>query len=141
MTRQQAVTVVPAPLEIVDRRLRDVGDWGQFLVGLERVVETSFGRYTFTLKDGTTTRDVDVAVVAHPGEHRTVWQALAGPRFDGELRLAAVDAQRTRVTLSLTADPSGFLAGLSDFIRSPQTAAALGLQRIEGMVCGSRTKH
>lgn len=139
MTHQQAVSVVPAPVETVERRLRDVGDWPHFLLGLERVVETSFGRYTFTLKDGPRSRDVDVAVVAHPGEHRMVWHALAGPRFDGEVRLTPVDEGHTRVSLSLTADPAGFLAGLSDFIRSPQTTAALDLQRLEAMVAGSRT--
>jgi uncharacterized membrane protein len=139
MTHQQAVSVVPAPLEVVERRLRDVGGWSQFLVGVERVVGTSFGRYTFTVKDGTKTRAVEVAVVAHPGEHRIVWHALAGPRFDGEVRLTPIDARHTRVSLSLVADPAGFLAALSDFIRSPQTAAVLDLQRLEAMVTASRT--
>jgi uncharacterized membrane protein len=138
MTHQQAVSVVPAPLGIVERTLRDVGDWPQFLLGVERVVATSFGRYTFTVKDGNATRNVDVAVVAHPGEHRMVWHALAGPRFDGEVRLTAVDDRHTRVTLSLTADPAGFLSALSDFIRSPETTASLDLARLETMVSGSR---
>jgi uncharacterized membrane protein len=139
MTHQQAVSVVPAPLEIVERTLRDVDGWAQFLLGVERVVPTSFGRYTFTVKDGAKTRDVDVSVVAHPGEHRMVWHALAGPRFDGEVRLTPVDDRHTRVTLSLTADPAGFLSGLSDFIRSPGTTASLDLARLEAMVSGSRT--
>lgn len=138
LTHQQAVSVVPAPLEMVERRLRDVGDWARFLVGVEQVVETSFGRYTFTVKDGTKTRDVQAAVVAHPGEHRIVWHALAGPRFDGEVRLTPVDAQHTRVSLSLVADPAGFLAALSDLIHSPQTTATLDLQRLEAMVTASR---
>lgn len=138
MTHQQAVSVLPAPLETVERRLRHVGDWPEFLLGLERAVETSFGRYTFTVKDGHKERDVNVAVVAHPGEHRIVWHALTGPRFDGEVRLTAIDANHTRVSLSLTADPAGFLAQLSDFVRSPATAATLDLQRLEAMVLGSR---
>jgi uncharacterized membrane protein len=137
MTHQQAVSVVPASLESVERRLRAVGDWPEFLLGLERVAETSFGRYTFTVKEGTKERDVEVAVVAHPGEHRIVWHALAGPRFDGEVRLTAIDAHHTRVTLSLTAEPAGFLSALSDFVRSPATTATLDLQRLETMVLGS----
>lgn len=138
MTHQQAVAVVPAPLETVEHRLRDVGAWPRFLTGLERVVETSFGRYRFSVKDPCSrTRDIEVAVVAHPGEHRMVWHALTGPRFDGEVRLAAVDTHHTRVSLSLVADPAGFLAGLSDFIRSSQTTATLDLQRLEEMILGS----
>jgi uncharacterized membrane protein len=138
MTHQQAVSVVPAPLEAVESRLRAVGDWPEFLLGLERVVETSFGRYTFTIKDGHKEREVHVAVVAHPGEHRMVWHAMEGPRFDGEVRLTAVDAHHTRVSLSLTADPAGFLSQLSDFVRSPATTATLDLQRLEALVLGSR---
>lgn len=137
MTHQQAVSVVPVPLETVERRLRDVGGWPQFLLGLERVVETSFGRYTFTVADGSKTRDIGVAVTAHPGEHRIVWHALTGPRYDGEVRLTAVDAHHTRVALSLTAEPAGFLAGLSDFVRSGSSTAVLDLQRLEAMVVRS----
>ncbi|HEX2810718.1 MAG TPA: hypothetical protein VHN80_31525 [Kineosporiaceae bacterium] len=137
MTHQQAVSVVAAPLDVVERQLRDVAQWPGFLLGLEKVTETSFERYTFVVKDGASTREVDVAVVAHPREHRMVWHALHGPRFDGDVRLTAIDAKHTRVSLSLTADPQGFLAGLSDFVRSSSSTATLDLQRLEGMVAGA----
>jgi uncharacterized membrane protein len=137
MTHQQAVSVVAAPLDVVERQLRDVAQWPGFLLGLEKVTEKSFERYTFVVKDGTSTRDVDVAVVAHPGEHRMIWHALKGPRFDGEVRLTAVDAKHTKVSLSLTAEPQGFLAGLSDFVRSSSSTATLDLQRLEGLVTGA----
>lgn len=136
MTHQRAVSVVTAPLETIERRLRDVGSWPQFLLGLESVTETSFNRYRFVVKDAAKTREVDVAVVVHPGEHRIVWHSLGGARFNGEIRLTALDARHTRVSLALTADPAGFLAGLSEFIRS-QTTAMLNLQRLERMVAGS----
>jgi uncharacterized membrane protein len=138
MTHQEAVSVVAAPLEAVERRLRDVTNWPQFLLGLDEVTETSFCRYCFTVRDGRSTRVVDVAVTPHAREHRTVWRALAGPRFDGEIRLAAVDEGHTRVSLSLTAEPAGFLAGLSDMVRmSHTTTAMLDLQRLEAMVTGA----
>jgi uncharacterized membrane protein len=137
MTHQQAVSVVPAPLAVVERRLRDVGAWPEFMVGLESVTETSFGRYRFVVKEGAKPREVDVAVVAHPGEHRIVWHSLSGARYNGELRLTAVDAGRTRVSLSLTADPGGLLAGLGEFVRSPSTVATLDLQRLENLVVDS----
>jgi uncharacterized membrane protein len=137
MTHQQAVSVVAAPLDTVERQLRDVLQWPGFLLGLEKVTETSFQRYTFVVKDGNSSREVDVAVVAHPGEHRMVWHALKGARFDGDVRLTAVDATHTRVHLSLIADPQGFLAALSDFVRSSSSTATLDLQRLEGVVTGA----
>jgi uncharacterized membrane protein len=138
MTHQQAVSVLAVPLETVEHAVRDVGRWPEFLLGLEQVTETSFGRYTFVLRDTTSSREVDVAVVAHPREHRIAWHALRGPRFDGEIRLAAVDERHTRVNLSLTADPAGFLAGLCDLVRiSHTTTAMLDLQRLDQLVTGA----
>jgi uncharacterized membrane protein len=138
MTHQEAVSVVAAPLETVERRLRDVASWPQFLLGLDEVSETSFCRYCFTVRDGRSTRVIDVAVTPHPREHRIVWRSLAGPRFDGDVRLAAVDEGHTRVSLSLVAEPGGFLAGLSDMVRMGHTTTAmLDLQRLEAMVTAS----
>ncbi|HEY6797331.1 MAG TPA: SRPBCC family protein [Kineosporiaceae bacterium] len=135
MTHQQALSVLASPLAVVEDAVRDVDRWPEFLLGLERVTRTSFGRYTFVVRDATTTREVAVAVTAHPAEHRFVWHALRGPRFDGEIRLAAVDASHTTVHLSLTADPAGFLAGLGELARISDTSTALlDLQRLEAFV-------
>ena len=137
MTHQQAVSVVTAPCETVESTLRDVSSWPQFLLGLEQVTETSFGRYRFVVRDRSSVRDVDVAVVAHPREHRIVWRALAGPRFDGEIRLAPTDEGHTRVSLSLSAEPAGFLASLSDMAHmGAQSTAVLDLQRLDSLVTG-----
>jgi len=137
MTHQHAVTVVAAPLETVERALQDVAHWPRFLLGVEQVAKVSHGRYTFVVRDRSSVREVDVAVVAHPGEHRVGWHALAGPRFDGEIRLAAVAGGRTRVSLSRTADPAGFLASLADLARmGHDDTAALDLQRLEAVLTG-----
>jgi len=135
MTHQQAVSVVSAPLEVVERALRDVARWPDFLLGLEKVTETSFERYLFVVRDGNGSREAEVAVTAHPRDHRVVWRALTGPRFDGEVRLSPVDAGHTRVSLSLTADPAGFLAGLIEMVRTTHTTTAmLDLHRLEAVV-------
>jgi uncharacterized membrane protein len=134
MTHQQAVCVVAAPLELVERRLREVGDWPQFVVGLERVTETSFGRYTFAVRNGTSPREIEVALVVNPREHRIGWRALARPRFDGEFRLSRVQGGRTRVALTLTAEPTGFFAGLSELVRLSHSTAALNLQRLDALL-------
>jgi uncharacterized membrane protein len=134
MTHQQAESVIAAPLAAVERQVRDVASWPGFLLGLEKVTEHSFERYQFVVKDGNGTREVDVAVVAHPGEHRLIWHALNGPRFEGEVRLRAVDIKHTRVVLSLTAEPKGFLAGLGDLVHSKGSAATLDLQRLDRLV-------
>jgi len=138
MTHQNAVSVVAAPLDAVERVVRDVEHWPRIILGLEQVVETSYCRFTFSLRDRSSVRQVDVAAVAHPSEHRLVWHALAGPRFDGEIRLTAVDNGHTRVSLSITADPAGFLASVADLAHlGHDSAAVLDLQRLEAVVTGA----
>ena len=135
MTHQEAVTVVAAPLETVERAVRDVTHWPRFMIGLAEVAGTSFGRYTFVVRDRSSVREVDVAVVAHPRDHRISWRALAGPRFDGEIRLTPVDAGHTRVALSLVADPAGFLASLGELAHLQRhSTAVLDLQRLESLL-------
>lgn len=138
MTHQQAVSVVAAPLETVERIVRDVAHWPRFMLGLAEVAETSFGRYTFLVRERSSVREVEVAVVAHPRDHRIVWRALAGPRFDGEIRLAAVDRAHTRVNLSIVAEPAGFLASLGDLAHLERhSTAVLDLQRLESLIDGA----
>lgn len=134
MTHQEASAVVSLPLPEVEAKLRDVEGWSQFLIGVERIVKTSFERYTFTVLDDRRAREIEVCAIVHPREHRFSWKALAGPRFDGELRLHAVDERLTRVHLTMTAEPAGLLAGLTEMLKSPESTAALDLQRMESFL-------
>ena len=135
MTHQEAASTVEAPVEQVWERVAVVEDWPDFLAGVRSVRRTSHERYVFTVVDGGhTVRDVEVAVGHHPKEHRIAWRALAGPRFDGEVRLAVAGPHRTTVALTLTAEPAGFLAGVAELAGATVPAAVLDLQRLDGML-------
>ena len=135
MTHQEATSTVEAPLDQVWTRVAAVEDWPDFLAGVRSVRRTSHERYVFTVVDGGhRVRDVEVAVGHHPKEHRIAWRALSGPRFDGEVRLAAAGPARTTVALTLTAEPAGFLAGVAELAGVTVPAAVLDLQRLDGML-------
>lgn len=135
MTHQEAMITVEAAPEHVWERVAVVEDWPDFLAGVRSVRRTSHERYLFTVVDGAhTVRDVPVAVGHHPKEHRIAWRALAGPRFDGEVRLAGSGPGRTAVTLTLTVEPAGFLAGVAELAGVTVPAAVLDLQRLDGML-------
>ena len=132
MTHQEASAVVNLPVSEVDARLREISSWPLFLVGLKDVVKTAHERYTFVLRDSEGSREVPVAAIPHPREHRVSWKALSGPPFDGEFRLHPENERQTRITLSMVAEPAGFLAGLSDLAHPHRTSTAeLVLQRLE----------
>ncbi|HET9656888.1 MAG TPA: SRPBCC family protein [Kineosporiaceae bacterium] len=134
MTHQEATAVVNLPVADVETRLRDVGSWPRFVVGLEDVVKTAHERYTFSVRDGHSTREVPVCAIPHPREHRVSWKALSGPAFDGEFRLHPENDRQTRVTVSMVAEPAGFLANLSELFRSSTTTAEIVLQRLDAFL-------
>ncbi len=134
MTTQQATTVMAAPLEAVRERLRDVTGWPAFVSGLVAVEQLGFERYRFTLDEGGARRDVPVCVVDHPAEHRISWRQLEGPRYVGEVRLRAVDADHTRVELRTTVDPTGLASGLREMLGERHPTAELDLRRLEQLL-------
>lgn len=131
MTHQEATAVVNLPMAEVEVRLREISSWPRFVVGLEDVVKTAHERYTFVVREPGGTHDVPVCAIPHPREHRISWKALAGPAFDGEFRLHPENERQTGITLTLVAEPAGFLAGLSDMIRSGSSTAEVILQRLD----------
>jgi uncharacterized membrane protein len=137
MRRQEASTVVAAPLAVVQGTLADVGRWPEFLSGLQAVETTGFERYRFTIGEGGHRREVPVCVVPHPAEHRISWHALEGPKYVGELRLHAVDDGHTRVDLTMSSDPAGMLDGLREMVGERHRTVEIDLQRLDKLLTSS----
>lgn len=131
MAHQEATSVVPQPLAVVEERLGEVESWPMFIEGLRLATKTGHQRYRLVVSSGRTTREVNAAVIAHPREHRFSWKSIDGPRYEGEIRLSAVDEQHTRVRLSFTSDPVGFVAGIAELFGSSNDVAQVDLARLE----------
>lgn len=131
MSHQEATSVVPLPLDVVEERLRDVETWPLFIEGLELITKTGHQRYRMVVRSGRTTREVHAAVIEHPKENRYSWKSLGGPKYDGELRLSAVDDRHTRIKLVFTADPVGFASGLAEMFGSKNDTAEIDLRKLE----------
>lgn len=134
MSGHIASAVVPEALPKVQLRLDDVQSWDRFLTGVESLTRVANERYLARLRDG---RESLLAVRREGREHRYRWWSLRGPAFEGQLHLEAVDPAATRVTLSVTASPSGNgevldLAGLRDDTTPRE------LRRLERHVARSR---
>jgi hypothetical protein len=131
MRQQQATTVVPLPLPTVEKRLRDVESWSQFLQGIGSIKCTSHERYLFTLDDGRDHREVKMVVKLRYQDHCFVWHGLTGPAVRGSLKLAPVDERHTAVTLELAILPAGLRSGVADMITPPGSTAVLDLRLLE----------
>jgi hypothetical protein len=128
VSQQQAELILRTPLSEVERRLRDVSCWGEFLIGVESVRVTSYERCLFRLANG---REVPAVLRFDPRSHRFSWRSLAGPPFDGSLRLAEVDETCTRITLRLVTRPASAVANFFEMFTPPTARATLDLHRLD----------
>ena len=131
MTHQVASAVVSVPLETLEPALHNVEDWTSFIVGVSAITKRAHERYVFALVEGAGSRDVPTVVRHDHKNHCFMWHAVSGPRFVGSLKLTAIDAHRTRLTLDLTAHPYGFMASVTDMVAHNRSQAALDIQRLQ----------
>lgn len=131
MAHQEASAVVTVPLDKLQQALRNVEDWTSFISGVTKITKRAHERYVFELGEGTRSREVAAVVRHNHRDHCFTWHAVTGPKFDGCLRLSALDGRRTRVSIDLTAHPDGFVAGVTDFVAHHRPQAELDIQRLQ----------
>lgn len=113
--------------------LRHVDDWPEFVEGLNSVVPIGHHRYRWDLVYAGAPRLVDVVLSFDHRRRSITWRSLRRPKFDGGLRLAPLDAHRTRVHLWMSVEPVGLVQGLTE--RGLTNAlAARNLQRLADWV-------
>jgi hypothetical protein len=113
---QQASSVIPLPLSVVESNLWDVTSWPAFLEDLAWVERTSHERYRFGVRQGRRVHEVPVAVRWHARDHRVTWRELGGPAWRGEIRLTALNGRRTRLELTTAVSPRTVLGTLADLL-------------------------
>jgi len=122
---------VSLPLDEVQKRLRDVESWSEFLRGIESVRRTSHERYAFQLADGRDHRELRVVVRLRCRDHCFVWHELSGPAWRGWLKLSWVADSRTMITLALESAPVDLLSGMAEWLMPMTSTAVLDLQLLE----------
>jgi len=85
-----------------------------FLPGLESVMATSPGRYTFVVRQYDVAHEIEVAVRSTPDG--MLWTVLDGPAWNGRLFLQALDGRRTRLHLELEIEPRSPLPAVADLL-------------------------
>lgn len=114
-THAASVLVTTSPAE-VERRLRDVEAWSRFLIDVGQITKIGHERYDFEIVTHKHVRQSRIAVRWHPQQSSFVWTSLKGPCFEGWIRLVEDEGGWTRVNLSVTCWPEGFVANVADLV-------------------------
>jgi len=126
----QASVVVALPMAVVEGQLWDVTTWPSFLSGVEQVRRSAPERYVFTVRQGRRRYEVLMAVRWRARDHRFLWRALEGPRWDGELALMPMNGRRTKVRLTLDAQPRSLFRTLLEVSGTGQQDVRSDLNRL-----------
>jgi hypothetical protein len=131
MRQQQATTVVPLALDTVEKRLRDVESWSQFLQDVDAIKYTSHERYLFTLNDGYCRRDIKMVVKLRYHDHCFAWHEVSGPAVRGSVKLTPVDDRHTAVTLTEASMPASVRSGMAEMVMPNGSAAMMDIRLLE----------
>ena len=131
MRQQQATTVVPLPLATVEKQLRHVESWSEFLQDIESIRFTSHERYLFTLNDGYGRRDIKMVVKLRYQDHCFTWHEIGAPPVRGSLKLVAVDDRHTAVTLVEASMPASMRSGMAEMVMPNGSAAMVDVRLLE----------
>ena len=114
-THAASVLVTTSPAE-VERRLRDVEAWSKFLIDVDQITKIGHERYDFEIVTHKHVRRSRIAVRWHPQQSSFAWTSLKGPCFEGSIRLVEDEGGWTRVNLSVTCWPEGFVANVAEMV-------------------------
>jgi hypothetical protein len=115
----------------VERRLRDVESWSEFLAGIESITFTSHERYRFTLHEGSDHREVKMVVKLRYQDHCFAWHEISGPPVRGSLKLVAVDDRHTALTLVVASMPATLRSGVAEMMMPNNSTAMVDVRLLE----------
>jgi uncharacterized membrane protein len=116
---------VERPLSMVYNQWTQFEDFPHFMEGVEKVVQKDDTHLKWVTEIGLSEREFDAEITEQLTDERISWRALGEVKHAGEVRFEPVGDNQTRVKLSMSFAPEGFVEKAGD---------KLGLvgKRIEG---------
>jgi uncharacterized membrane protein len=105
---------VHAPLYVVYDQWTQFEEFPRFMEGVVEVRQEDDRRLLWRAQIGGQEKQWRAEITEQIPDFRIVWSSLDGTRNSGKVTFEAVDPQRTKVTLSITYEPEGFLEAVRD---------------------------
>ncbi|MGY0234381.1 SRPBCC family protein [Longispora urticae] len=105
---------VAVPVRAVYNQWTQFEEFPRFMEGVESVVQHGDARTHWKIKIGGIEREFDAQIVEQTPDERVAWASVQGPRHAGVITFQAIDAEHTRVTALISAEPEGFVEHVGD---------------------------
>ena len=107
---------VQCPLSQVYNQWTQFETFPRFMEGVEEVKQTDDTHLHWHAEIAGVDREWDAEITEQVPDRKIAWRSISGPENGGTVTFQQVDPQRTRVTLRMEYDPSGFVENAADML-------------------------
>jgi hypothetical protein len=110
---------VNAPLQRVYHQWTQFEEFPRFMVGVDEVRQVGLNQLFWKAKIGGIEKQWEAEISEQVPNERIAWQSVSGTPNRGAVTFEALDASRTRVTLTMEYEPEGLLEKAGDALGIP----------------------
>jgi uncharacterized membrane protein len=127
-------TTVDRPLSMVYNQWTQFEDFPHFMEGVEKVVQKDDTHLRWVTEIGLAEREFDAEITEQLADERISWRALGETKHAGEVRFEPVGDNQTRVKLSMSYAPEGFLEKVGNALNLQEKRAEGDLERFKEFI-------
>lgn len=125
---------VDVPVATAYARWTDFERFPDFLSGIDSVTRTSAGLLHWKVSIGGVDREFDAAVIDEQPNRAISWKSVAGPEHSGAVVFEQLDADRTRIDVTMGWEPEGFVEKVGAAINVDQRQVDKDLAEFKRLV-------
>ena len=114
MTEVERHVDVEVPLTTAYNQYTQFEEFPRFMSGVERVTQLDDRRLHWVIEIGGLRREFDAEIIEQEPDQRISWRSIDAKTHAGLVTFVALDDIRTRVTVRMAYDPSGFAENAAD---------------------------
>jgi uncharacterized protein (TIGR02271 family) len=125
---------VNAPLNAVYNQWTQFEEFPHFMEGVEEVRQEGDKHLFWKAKIGGKEKSWEADIIDQVPDQRIAWESVTGAPNSGEVNFEEVDAERTRVTLTMNYEPEGMLEKAGDALGIPSGRVEGDLKRFRDYI-------
>ncbi len=114
MSRVEKTIEIDVPARVAYDQWTQFESFPEFMDGVESVTQRDDKRLDWTATIGGQTRSWTAEIVDQTPDRRIAWKSTSGTENAGAVLFEPVDADRTRITLTIDAEPEGVVERVGD---------------------------
>src|SRR6478735_2046041 len=134
MSKHNGTVEVDRPVRVVYDQWTQFESFPEFMNGVEEVRQIDDSHNHWKVSIAGVEREFDTVIVEQQPDAMISWASTEGSNVAGEVRFEAIDAEHTRIDLTLDFEPSGFVETAGDKLGIVEAQRATDLRRFKEFI-------